>query len=311
LTAQTAKRKTVTGTPPSTSTTINGLDPGTSYTFTVRGSNMTGDGDESAKSNAVTPTSAGTPDTPTGVSAQGDSKAAIVSWTAPSDGGSAITSYTVTPYVNSAAQDPVVVNAPATGARITGLTNGTGYTFRVSATNGAGTGSASAATSAVTPRSSIFESAAPSIADAGDGSSVEVGVKFSSSVAGSITGLRFYKASTNTGAHVASLWSSTGTLLARGTMSNETSSGWQAVTFDTPVPITASTTYVASYLAPNGHYSVTPGAFSSAITNPPLSALANSESANGVYRYSATPVFPTNDFNSTSYAVDVLFDQGS
>ena len=93
-------------------------------------------------------------------------------------------------------------------------------------------------------------------------------------------------------------------------MSNETSSGWQAVTFTTPVPITASTTYVASYLAPNGHYSVTPEAFSSAITNPPLSALANSASANGVYRYSATPIFPTNDFNSTSYAVDVLFDQG-
>ena len=309
-TAQTAKRKTVTGTPPSTGTTITGLDAGTSYTFTVRASNQTGDGDESAKSNAVTPLSAGTPGTPTGVSAQGDSKAAILSWTAPSDGGNAITSYTVTPYVNSVAQDPVLVNAPATGARITGLTNGTGYTFRVAATNGAGTGSASAATSAVTPRASIFESAAPSIADAGDTSSVEVGVKFSSSVAGSITGLRFYKASTNTGSHVASLWSSTGTLLARGTVSNETSSGWQAVTFDTPVPITASTTYLASYLAPNGHYSVTPGAFSSAITNPPLSALANSASANGVYRYSATPIFPTNDFNSTSYAVDVLFDQG-
>ena len=308
--AQTAKRKTVTGTPPTTGTTITGLDAGTSYTFTVRASNPTGDGDESAKSNAVVPLSAGTPGTPTGVSAQGDSKAAILSWTAPSDGGSAITSYTVTPYVNSAAQDPVVVNAPATGARVTGLTNGTGYTFRVAATNGAGTGAASAATSAVTPRSSIFESAAPSIVDGGDTSSVEIGVKFSSSVAGSITGLRFYKASTNTGSHVASLWSSTGTLLARGTVSNETSSGWQAVTFDTPVPITASTTYVASYLAPNGHYSVTPGAFSSAVTNPPLSALANSASANGVYRYSATPIFPTNDFNSTSYAVDVLFDQG-
>ena len=138
-----------------------------------------------------------------------------------------------------------------------------------------------------------------------------LGVKFSSSVAGSITGVRFYKAAANTGTHVAALWSAAGTQLAQGTVTNETSSGWQAVTFDTPVAITADTTYVASYLAPNGHYSVTGGGFASAVVNDPLRALANSVSANGVYRYSASSAFPTSDYNATNYSVDVLFDPAS
>ena len=45
----------------------------------------------------------------------------------------------------------------------------------------------------------------------------------------------------------ASLWSSTGTLLATGTFSNETASGWQELDFSSPVAVTAGTTYVASY----------------------------------------------------------------
>ncbi|MCA1466256.1 DUF4082 domain-containing protein, partial [Bradyrhizobium sp. NBAIM18] len=78
-------------------------------------------------------------------------------------------------------------------------------------------------------------------------SPVEVGVKFTASVNGTITGLRFYKGSLNTGPHIADLWSSTGTLLATATFTNETASGWQQVNFSTPVAITAGTTYVASY----------------------------------------------------------------
>ena len=57
--------------------------------------------------------------------------------TAPSNGGSTITSYTVTPYIGSTAQTPTTVSGspPATSATITGLTNGTAYTFTVTATN--------------------------------------------------------------------------------------------------------------------------------------------------------------------------------
>ena len=80
-------------------------------------------------------------------------RTAAVAWTAPADGGSTITSYTVTPYVSGVAQTPTTVagNPPASSAAVTGLTNGTTYTFTVTATNAVGTGPASAPSNAVTP----------------------------------------------------------------------------------------------------------------------------------------------------------------
>ncbi len=44
-------------------------------------------------------------------------------------------------------------------------------------------------------------------------------MKFTSDIAGLVTGVRFYKAPTNTGTHIGSLWSATGTLLATATFS--------------------------------------------------------------------------------------------
>ena len=58
---------------------------------------------------------------------------ATISWTAPSDGGSPITGYTITPYAGSAAQVPTTVNGspPATSATVA-VSNGVSYTFTVS-----------------------------------------------------------------------------------------------------------------------------------------------------------------------------------
>ena len=68
---------------------------------------------------------------------------------------------------------------------------------------------------------------------------------------------------------------------------------------------------MASYLAPSGHYSVTSAAFATGpIDNPPLHALADLVSPNGVFAYSATSVFPTSSYNATNYSVDVLFAPG-
>jgi hypothetical protein len=304
---------TVTGSPPATSKTITGLTPGTAYTFRVQASNPSGSGAVSGASNSVTPTGAGAPAAPTGATAEADTKSALVSWTAPSDdGGSAITGYTVTPFAGTTAGTPVQVGASTTSTRVSGLTNGTAYTFRVTATNGAGTGPASGASNAVTPKASILEFATPGVTDAGDPGSVVLGVKFTADVAGSVTGVRFYKAAANTGNHVGALWTSAGQLLAQGTFSGESASGWQTLTFATPVAITAGTTYVASYLAPNGHYSVTSAGFGSGpIDNPPLHALADLVSPNGVYAYSGSSVFPSSSFNATNYSVDVLFAPGA
>ena len=96
------------------------------------------------------------PNTPNGVTASPGSGQATVTWTAPADGGSPITKYTVTPYIGSSAQAPTVVtgNPPAPTATITGLVNNTTYTFTVTATNANGTSPPSLASNAVTPASS-------------------------------------------------------------------------------------------------------------------------------------------------------------
>jgi Domain of unknown function (DUF4082)/Fibronectin type III domain len=303
---------TITGSPPATSHTIGGLSPGTAYTFTVQALNAVGPGPVSAHSNAVTPQGVVAPAAPTGVSAQGDSKSAVVDWTAPTGGDSPVTGYTVTPFVGAAAETPVVLGASTTRTKVTGLANGTSYTFKVKATNAGGTGPDSHESNAVTPRASIFELATPTVIDADDPGSVVLGVKFRADVDGVVTGIRFYKAAANTGTHIGSLWTEGGQLLDQAVFTNETPSGWQSVTFASPVSVSANTTYVASYLAPNGHYSVTGAAFASnPADNPPLHALANPVSSNGVYRYSGSAVFPTNSFNSANYWVDVLFAAGS
>ncbi|MFZ2113389.1 MAG: fibronectin type III domain-containing protein [Solirubrobacteraceae bacterium] len=93
------------------------------------------------------------PAVPTGVSATGGEGSATVTWTAPSPGTSPITGYTVTPYIGSTAQSSTVVNGspPATSTTITGLKNGTTYTFTVTATNAVGSGPPSEKSNAVTP----------------------------------------------------------------------------------------------------------------------------------------------------------------
>ena len=138
---------TATVSAPTTSTDVNGLTNGTAYTFTVHAVNAAGAGPESSPSNATTPRAV--PGAPTGVSATAGDASAVVTWTPPtSNGGSAITAYTVT---SSPGGITATVLAPETSATVSGLTNGTAYTFTVHATNAAGDGPESAPSSAVTP----------------------------------------------------------------------------------------------------------------------------------------------------------------
>jgi hypothetical protein len=141
-----------------------------------------------------------------------------------------------------------------------------------------------------------------------DSSSVELGVRFRADRDGYITGVRFYKGAGNGGTHVGNLWTNMGTKLASVVFSGETATGWQQATFASPVPVTANNTYVASYVAPAGHYAVNNGYFgTSGTTNGPLTALRSGvDGANGVYRYGASG-FPTSTFQSSNYWVDVVF----
>ncbi len=125
---------------------VSGLAAGTSYTFKVKSRNVYGYGALSPASNAVVASTV--PGAPTAVAAtSGDDAQSSVSFTAPaSTGGSAITGYTATStpgdFTASGASSPLVVS---------GLANGTAYTFTVHATNANGNSAESVASAAATP----------------------------------------------------------------------------------------------------------------------------------------------------------------
>ncbi len=140
-----------------------------------------------------------------------------------------------------------------------------------------------------------------------ENSPLELGMKFTASVSGTITGIRFYKAAGDTGPHTGSIWSASGTLLATISFADESASGWQTAAFSNPLQITAGTTYVASYHT-TGSYVATSGYFNSAHTNGALTGLAG---ANGVYSYGSGTTFPTSSYQSSNYWVDVVFNQST
>jgi hypothetical protein len=155
---------------------------------------------------------------------------------------------------------------------------------------------------------SIFPATATPESAGGPGNPLETGVRFQTTSNGYITGIKFYKFASNTGTHVGSLWTNTGTLLARTTFTNETASGWQTALFTTPVAVTANTPYVASYFSPSGGFSASLSYFTSAVSNPPLVALADGQAGgNGLFDYSSSPTFPTRSSLSRNYWVDVQY----
>jgi hypothetical protein len=147
----------------------------------------------------------------------------------------------------------------------------------------------------------ILGGSTPAVTSFSDDSAIEVGVKFKSSVAGTVRGLRFYKGAQNTGVHKATLWTADGTVKATGTFEHESSSGWQTMLFDEPVSIAANTTYVASYHTTRGYYAVNLNGFADTIQNGALTV----EPGGGLYRYGSSD-FPTGTSNH-NFWVDVYF----
>jgi uncharacterized repeat protein (TIGR02543 family) len=141
--------KTCSITAPATSCEITGLTNGSEYTFTATATNGVGTSASSAVSAAVTP--AGVPSAPTGVTATSGTGKVTVEWTAPAANGAAITSSTAQAYDpdgKAVSGATCTISAPSTSCDVsTNLAAGTAYTFKVTATNAAGTGSASTASS--------------------------------------------------------------------------------------------------------------------------------------------------------------------
>jgi IPT/TIG domain/Fibronectin type III domain/Cysteine-rich secretory protein family len=143
----------------SLSTVVSGLTLGTTYTFTVVATNSIGSGNASPPSNQITAVTV--PSAPMGLVATAADGSAILSWTAPSDGGSAIKAYVVTPYANGVSPGtPVTFTQPNQLEVVFGLTNGVTYTFTVRAVNDLGIGAASTPSNGVMPSSSLRQPSA-------------------------------------------------------------------------------------------------------------------------------------------------------
>jgi len=153
----------------------------------------------------------------------------------------------------------------------------------------------------------IFDSAAPNNSRYYPDTPVELGVKFRSDAPGKVTAIRFYKGNDDTGKHTGSLWSAKGDLLATGTFTNESSSGWQTLTFATPVGIAAGTTYIASYHTEVGFIDTQFAFGNSGVDNGPLHLLQSGvDGPNSVFKYGPGGVFPTDTYRDSNYWVDVV-----
>jgi len=236
-----------------------------------------------------------------------------LTWTA----SAGATGYQVQRSVGGGAWSVVATTAAGTTAdQDKGLAAGTTYTYRVVATgsgvNSGSSNTASATTTAAPGTATVVtlwsNSYTPSENSYASGL-YDIGVKIRTDVAGTITGVRFYKQTWMGGyTHVGYLWSSTGALLASATFTGETSYGWEQVKFASPVAVSASTVYVASFSTGGGYFGLTTGFFSGAgVDSGPLHALADGVSGgNGVYS-SGNNSFPSVGGSGMNFWADVTF----
>ena len=142
----------------------------------------------------------------------------------------------------------------------------------------------------------------PALPDISDGVAYELGMKFQAGRSGQVTALRYWKAASDGGSHVGTLWSSAGVPLASVTFTGETASGWQQQALATPVAIQPNTTYVVSVTA-NSNFADTNGGLASAIVNGDLSSVA--DGSNGVF--GSPGAYPTGSWQNSNYFRDVVF----
>jgi hypothetical protein len=187
---------------------------------------------------------------------------------------------------------------------------GTTYTATLSATatnGGALTGSSSwSFTTVVTPPQpgtcpcSLYDDTVlPGIQEVRDGVPLTLGVRFSSTKAGTVTGVRFYKSAGNTGTHTGTLFTAAGQQLATVTFANESTSGWQTANFNQPIAMTENTEYIIAYKSSTGTYSATLNGFGSGLS------AGNLRTGSDAGAYSYTSDFPSAR-STASYLVDVV-----
>jgi probable HAF family extracellular repeat protein len=155
----------------------------------------------------------------------------------------------------------------------------------------------------------------PAIPVANDNSPVEVGVKFTVFVPGSVSAIQFYRGAPSGSGFTVHLWDANGNLLATGQAPANQAAGWQTAALDQTVELQPDATYIASYYSPDGGYAVDTNYFTNnGISRGSLlafSAAVPSEGGtaipNGVYVYGVGGGFPTQSYLNSNYWVTPVF----
>ena len=134
-----------------TSATATSLSNGTGYIFRISAKNVAGLGLASTSTSSVVPRTS--PSAPTAVAGISGNAQVALTWSAPSvNGGASISDYGVQYSSDGTTWTTFTDSVSSTAScTVTGLTNGTAYTFRVAAVNAAGTGTYSVVSASVTP----------------------------------------------------------------------------------------------------------------------------------------------------------------
>src|SRR5215467_7981999 len=106
------------------------------------------------------------------------------------------------------------------------------------------------------PDQKLFSSQAPVLVEMSDGAnaSYELGMRFTSTAAGQIKVIRFYKSAAETETHTGKIYSSSGALPASVIFSGETTSGWRQQALAAPLNINANTDYTVRVYSGNTYY---------------------------------------------------------
>ena len=172
-----------------------------------------------------------TPGAPGGVSATGGNTQATVSWTAPWNGGAAITAYTITATPLDGSLSTLTASCTSSPCTVTGMTNGAPYTVTVTAANSVGTSPASSGVTVAAYPTSLFTSAAvPIWVDAQHSTSLSTAADCSGSDATTGSQIGCWRDRSGNG-HDAPRLSATGATLTASAIN-----GRQALRFDKTQP---------------------------------------------------------------------------
>jgi hypothetical protein len=140
--------------------------------------------------------------------------------------------------------------------------------------------------------------------------SIEVGMKFVSTLGGKALGVRFYKTRGNDGVHIGSLWDvKTKKKLAEALFKFETNLGWQEVLFDQSITLEPGKEYMVSYYAPAGNVVFDEDYFTTnSVISGSIMAIGG-KNKNGFYRFSDYSRYPAVNGKGKNYWVDIVMEK--